>query len=90
MTIINVYAIRMGAVFILSTTMIGLRTHTIPRWLVVIGFVASVILLFGVNISPLLNLVMPVWAFVLSAYLLVRSRTVDEQTAATSALPNDG
>jgi len=74
-TIINVYAIRMGAVFILSTTMIGVRTRTIPRWLAVVGFVASVILLFGVNISPLLNLVMPVWAFVLSAYLLVRSRT---------------
>ena len=90
LTIINVYAIRMGAVFILSTTMIGLRTRTIPRWLTVVGFVAAAILLFGVTISPLLNLVMPVWAFVLSAYLLVRSRTVDEQTAATSALPNDG
>jgi hypothetical protein len=90
LTIINVYAIRMGAVFILSTTMIGVRTHTIPRWLAVVGFVASVILLFGVNISPLLNLVMPVWAFVLSTYLLVRSRRDDEQTASTSTLPSDG
>ena len=89
-TIINVYAIRMGAVFILSTTMIGVRTRTIPRWLAVVGFVASAILLFGVTISPLLNLVMPVWAFVLSAYLLVRSRTVDEPTASTSTLPSDG
>ena len=89
-TIINVYAIRMGAVFILSTTMIGVRTHTIPRWLAVVGFVASAILLFGFTISPLLNLVMPVWAFVLSADILVKNRTVDEPTASTSTLPDDG
>ena len=90
LTIINVYAIRMGAVFILSTTMIGLRTRTIPRWLTVVGFVAAAILLFGVSISPLLNLVMPVWAFILSADILVKSRTVDEPIPSTSALPNDG
>ena len=90
LTIINVYAIRMGAVFILSTTMIGVRTRTIPRWLAVVGFVAAAILLFGVTISPLLNLVMPVWAFILSADILVKSRTVDEPTVSTSTLPNDG
>jgi hypothetical protein len=90
LTIINVYAIRMGAVFILSTTMIGLRTHTIPRWLTIVGFVAAAILLVGVTISPLLNLVMPVWAFVLSADILVRSRSIDEPAATTSTLPTDG
>jgi hypothetical protein len=89
LTIINVYAIRMGAVFVLSTTMIGLRTHTIPRWLAAVGFVASAILLFGVTISPLLNLVMPVWAFVLSVDILVKSRTVDELAVSGSTLPND-
>jgi len=88
LTIINVYAIRMGAVFILSTTMIGLRTRTIPRWLVVVGFVAAAILLFGVTISPLLNLVMPVWAFVLSADILIKSRAVDEQIVPTPTRPN--
>ena len=89
-TIINVYAIRMGAVFILSTTMIGVRTRTIPKWLAVVGFVAAAILLFGVTISPLLNLVMPVWAFVLSADILIKSRTIDEPTVPASPLPNDG
>ena len=59
-TIINVYAIRRALlVFILSTTMIGVRTRTIPRWLAVVGFVAPAIILFGVTISPLLNLVCP-------------------------------
>lgn len=79
-TLINVYAFRMGAVFILSTTMIGLRTRTIPRWLAIVGYMAATILLIGVTVSPLVNLVLPVWAFVLSVDILVRSGTADERT----------
>ena len=79
-TLLNVYAIRMGAVFILSTTAIGVRTGIIPRWLALGGYAAAAILLFLVTISPWMNLVMPVWAFVLSVYILVKSSTNEEQT----------
>jgi hypothetical protein len=76
-TLLNVYAIRMGAVFILSTTVIGVRTGIIPRWLALAGYAAAAILLFLVTISPWVNLVMPVWAFVLSVHILVKSSTID-------------
>lgn len=89
-TVINVYAIRMGAVFILSTTMIGMRTRTIPSWLAGAGFVASAILLFGVTISPLLNLVLPLWAFVLSVDILFKGGTIDQRTVSTPPLPTEG
>ena len=72
-TLLNVYAMRMGGVFILSTTTIGLRTEIVPRWLVVTGYVAAAILLVGVGISTWVNLVFPAWAFVLSVDILVRS-----------------
>ena len=80
-TLLNVYAIRMGAVFILSTTAIGVRTGIIPRWLALAGYAAAAILLFLVTISPWMNLVMPVWAFVLSMYILVKSSTTEERIA---------
>jgi len=40
-TVLHVYSIRMGAVFILSTTAIGRRTRIIPRWLVAAGIAAG-------------------------------------------------
>ena len=78
--LINVYAIRMAAVFILSATTIGLRTRILPRWLVVTGFVAGAVLLFGVSLSAWTNLVMPAWAFLFSVDILVRNRLA-ERTA---------
>jgi hypothetical protein len=69
-TVLNVYAMRMGAVFILSTTTIGMRTGVIPRWLVVAGYVAALILLVGTSLSTWMNLVLPVWALILSVVLL--------------------
>ena len=67
----------MAAVFILSATTIGLRTKILPRWLVVSGFVAGVVLLFGVNLSAWANLVMPLWAFLFSVDILVRNRLAE-------------
>ncbi len=89
-TLLNVYAIRMGAVFILSTTAIGVRTGIIPRWLALAGYAAAAILLFLVTISPWMNLVMPVWAFVLSMYILVKSSTTEGRIDAAAVEPPIG
>jgi hypothetical protein len=80
LTLLNTYAIRMGAVFILSTTTIGVRTGVLPRWLTIAGFAAGFLLLFGVNVSSWTNLVLPVWAFTLSIDILVKNRTVERPT----------
>jgi hypothetical protein len=74
LTLINTYAIRMAAVFILSATTIGLRTRILPRWLVVTGLVAGFVLLVGTSVSPWANLVMPLWALVFSVDILIRNR----------------
>ena len=77
LTLVNTYAIRMAAVFIFSTTMISTRIGLLPRWLTVLGFVSGAVLLFGVNISPWMSFVMPVWSLVLSTYILVRSSKLE-------------
>ncbi len=70
-TVLNVYAIRMGAVFILSTTTIGLRTRIISRWLGVAGYVMAVALLIGVGLTTWVNLLLPAWILILSMEILL-------------------
>ena len=77
LTLINTFAIRMAAVFIFSTTTIGMRTGFLPRWLVIVGFVSGTVLLFGVNISAWMNLVLPIWALVLSVDILIKSGKIE-------------
>ncbi len=76
-TLINSYAVRMAAIFIVSTTTIGMRTGILPRWLIVAGFIAGAVLLVGANFSPWLNLFLPIWALVLSIDILVRSGKIE-------------
>jgi hypothetical protein len=72
LTLINTYAVRMAAVFIFATTTIGMRTGILPRWLTIAGFAAGAVLMLGANISPWMNLVMPIWALALSIDILIR------------------
>jgi MFS family permease len=84
-TLLNVDAIRMGAVFILSTTLIGVRIKILPTWLAVTGYVAAAMLLVGVFLSPWVNLVMPVWAFVFSVDILLKSKRIQREILAGTA-----
>jgi hypothetical protein len=72
-TLMNIYAIRMGAVFILSTTTIALRTRILPRWLGVGGYIVAVPLLISVSLSRWVILLFPAWTLVLSLNILFAS-----------------
>jgi hypothetical protein len=78
LTLINNYALRMAAVFIFSTTTIGMRVGVLPRWLVIYGFISGVILLVGATVNPWMNFVLPLWTLVLSIYMLVKGGHVAE------------
>ncbi len=70
-TLTNVYAMRMAAVFIISTTTIGIRLQIMPRWLGVLGFGSAALLLVGSSTIPWLTLAFPLWVLVLSLHILV-------------------
>ncbi len=72
--LLNTYALRVEAVFVLSATTIGLRTEVIPRWLAIAGYLVALVLLFGVSLSAWLNLLFPLWVLVLSVHILVGRR----------------
>jgi len=70
-TLVNVYAMRMAAVFTLTTVTIARRTEIVSRWLTVAGLVSALVLLIGVGFSPWVELLFPLWILALSIDILV-------------------
>jgi len=65
-----VFAARAAAVFMIVTSTIALRTAVFPRWLVIAGYVIAVVMLLSVSALQWVVLLFPVWAFVLSLFIL--------------------
>ncbi|MEU5011104.1 hypothetical protein AB0G35_12525 [Streptomyces sp. NPDC021749] len=73
LTLLASYAMRMAAVFALSTTTIGLGLRVFPRWLAWLGYAVALVLLFVVGAVPWTELTFPVWMLATSTYVLVVS-----------------
>lgn len=69
-SLMNVYAMRMAAVFTLTTVTIARRTEIVSRWLTVAGLVSALVLLVGIGISPWVELLFPAWILALSIDIL--------------------
>jgi hypothetical protein len=69
--IVNVYAIRMAAVFMISTCTLAIRTGIFPRWMAFLGYVLAVLLLVSPGRLYWAPLVFPLWALVISVYVLL-------------------
>jgi hypothetical protein len=69
--LVNVYSMRMAAVFTLTTVTIARRTRIVSRWLTVAGIVAALLLLVGVGISAWVELLFPAWVLALSVDIIV-------------------
>jgi hypothetical protein len=81
--LLNVYSMRMAAVFTLTTVTIARRTQIVSRWLTVAGIVTAVVLLVGVGISPWVELLFPVWILAVSIEILASSPRTLSGTAET-------
>ncbi|HUY52513.1 MAG TPA: hypothetical protein VMV92_43565 [Streptosporangiaceae bacterium] len=68
--LLNVYAMRMAAVFSLTTVTIARRTRIVSTWLVVAGLATALVLLVGVGISTWVELLFPAWILALSIDIL--------------------
>ena len=71
--VLHTYAMRMAAVFTISTATIGLRTGFLPRWLVFAGYAIALILLLAIDVTPWVELLFPFWILLLSLDTLVAS-----------------
>lgn len=68
--LLNVYCMRMAAVFTITTVTIARRTGIISRWLGAAGLLTALVLLVGVGFSAWVELLFPVWILALSIDIL--------------------
>ncbi|MGW3955877.1 hypothetical protein ACWEKM_34325 [Streptomyces sp. NPDC004752] len=83
-TLMTGYAMRMAAVFTCSLSVLGYRRGVLPRWLTLLGFLTTLILLFISSNVPWVELVFPAWSLVLSGYILVVSNRPQPSVAAAT------
>ena len=82
--LVNIYAMRMAAVFTLTTVTIARRTEIVSRWLTVAGLVSALVLLVGVGISPWAELLFPAWILALSIDILAAGLRKSPATTETA------
>jgi len=82
-TFLYVYGVRAAAVFMISVSMLALRTGSLPRWLVIVGFVVAVIMLFSVSFFKFVVLLFPLWVAAVSIVVLFTARLSSDQVVPT-------
>jgi hypothetical protein len=73
--IANVYASKMAAVFMFSTSTVVIYTSIAPRWIAYIGFLLALTVLIGGNYIGWGLAVLPVWVLMISVYILMDNLT---------------
>jgi hypothetical protein len=77
--IFNVFAIRMGGVFMVSSGTIWARSKAMPFWMVILTYALALILLLSISFSLWVTLIFPTWVFVISTYILVHNLRGQEE-----------
>jgi hypothetical protein len=86
--LLNVFAMRMAAVFVISTCTIALRTGVIYRWLAFLGLAFALVLLVTAGSVPFINLLFPLWIFLVSLEIFIKSLREGREREPTAA-PQD-
>jgi hypothetical protein len=87
-TFLYVYGVRTAAVFMIAVSTIAHRTSSLPRWLVVVGYMLAAIMLLSVSFFKLVVLLFPVWVAAVSLVILFTARLPDAQRLAPT--PSSG
>ncbi|HYV34634.1 MAG TPA: hypothetical protein VE988_02955 [Gemmataceae bacterium] len=70
-TLMNTFGMKMAAVFIFVTSMIGLRTAVLSRWVALVGFAFGLVLLLVITDFGWIALLFPCWVLLVSTWILI-------------------
>jgi hypothetical protein len=73
--LMNTFGMRMAAVFMFVTSMIGLRTGVLARWVSFVGFALGMVLLLIITDFAWIALLFPFWVLLVSGYILIEDAT---------------
>jgi hypothetical protein len=71
--IMNVYAIKMAGVFMISTATVALYTGFVPRWIAFLGYALALALLLGSYYIGWSIVVLPSWVLLISIHILIEN-----------------
>lgn len=78
----HIYAMKMAAVFMISTSTITLQTRMFPRWMAFLGYALAIMLLLSVGTIEWIPLVFPLWVLLISLYILSENLHGQSEAAA--------
>ena len=73
--IVNVYAVKMAGVFMISACTLSIRTGIFPRWVAFFGYALALMLLLSIGYFNWILLVLPLWVLLVSCYILLTKPT---------------
>jgi hypothetical protein len=71
--VINIYAMKMASVFMMSLSTVWLRTRVMPLPIALVTLAIALILMIVINFSLWIVLVFPAWVFSISVYVLYQN-----------------
>lgn len=78
----HIYAMKMAAVFMITTSTISLQTRMFPRWMAFLGYALAIMLLLSVGTIEWIPLVFPLWVLLISLYILSENLHGQSEAAA--------
>jgi hypothetical protein len=69
--LLNIYAAKMAAVFVISTSTIAIYTEFAPRWFGYFGFALALVLLCGSYFIDWSLVALPLWVLLVSSHILI-------------------
>jgi hypothetical protein len=69
---VNVFAVKMAGVFMISTSTILLRARLMPRWIALLGYVVAAVLLLTLTYIDWVSVLFPVWVLLISVTILLQ------------------
>jgi len=82
--IMDLYAVKMAAVFMISTSTVAIHTGVFARWIAFIGYAFALFLLLSGRYVQWIVLVFPFWVLLVSVDILIDNIRRQSQARATS------
>jgi len=69
--IMNLYAMKMAGVFMITTSTLVIRTGFCPRWIALLGYALALLLILSGRYIDWISLVFPLWVLLISVTILI-------------------
>jgi hypothetical protein len=71
--VMHIYAFKMAAVFMITTSTLGIYTRATARWIALVGYASAAVILLGSGYFDWALFVFPCWVLLVSVYILVEN-----------------